>query len=68
VVLGGGSILLLVGRRRLSPSIPGALVAVATATGLVWAFGLHKHGVNIVGSVPGGLLASSLSPPGGETL
>jgi len=43
-------------------------VAVATTTGLVWAFGLHKHGVNIVGSVPGGLPASSLSPPGGETL
>jgi len=68
VVLGGGSILLLVGLRRLSPSIPGALVAVATTTGLVWAFGLHEHGVDIVGSVPGGLPAPSLPPLGGETL
>ncbi len=62
VGLGVGSILLLVGLRRLNRSIPGALVAVGAATGLVWAFGLHEHGVAIVGSVPGGLPPPTVPP------
>ncbi|MFO8099875.1 MAG: solute carrier family 26 protein [Salinibacter sp.] len=62
VALGVGSILLLVGLRRLNQSIPGALVAVALTTGLVWAFGLHEHGVAIVGSVPGGLPPPTVPP------
>ncbi|WP_263808757.1 SulP family inorganic anion transporter [Salinibacter sp.] len=68
VLLGVGSILLLVGLRQLNPSIPGALVAVMTTTGLVWAFGLDEHGVSIVGSVPGGLPAPSLPPLGMENV
>lgn len=66
--LGIGSILLLVGLRRLHPAIPGALVAVGITTGLVWAFGLDDHGVDIVGSVPGGLPAPSLPPLGMENV
>ncbi|MCS3663751.1 SulP family sulfate permease [Salinibacter ruber] len=66
--LGIGSILLLVGLRRLHPAIPGALVAVGITTGLVWAFGLDDHGVDIVGSVPGGLPAPSLPPLGLENV
>lgn len=68
VLLGVGSILLLVGLRQLNPSIPGALVAVITTTGLVWAFGLDEHGVSIVGSVPGGLPAPSLPSLGMENV
>lgn len=62
LVLGLGSIALLVALRRWVPSLPGALVAVAGATLVVWAFGLHEVGVAIVGSVPSGLPAPSMPP------
>ena len=62
LLVGLGGILMLVGLRRWAPFIPGALVAVITATGAVWALGLSEHGVAIVGSVPSGLPSPSLPP------
>lgn len=55
LVLGLGSIALLVGLKRWKKAFPGALVAVAVTTVAVWAFGLNEHGVSIVGDVPRGL-------------
>ena len=62
LLLGLGSILVLVGLRRWVPAIPGALVAVGATTVVVWALGLAQQGVAIVGSVPSGLPAPSLPP------
>jgi SulP family sulfate permease len=62
LLLGLGSILLLVGLRRWNRSIPGALVAVAVTTVATWALGLHEQGVAIVGGVPGGLPSPSMPP------
>jgi SulP family sulfate permease len=55
LVLGLGSIALLVGLRRWKKAFPGALVAVALTTAVVWALGLDESGVAIVGDVPRGL-------------
>jgi len=62
LLLGFGSILLLVGLRWWNRSLPGALVAVAVTTVLVWALGLAEQGVAIVGSVPSGLPSPSMPP------
>jgi len=62
LLLGLGSILLLVGLRQWNRSIPGALVAVAVTTVAVWALGLAQQGVAIVGGVPGGLPSPSMPP------
>ncbi len=62
LLLGLGSILVLVGLRRWAPSVPGALVAVGATTVIVWALGLAQQGVAIVGSVPSGLPSPSLPP------
>lgn len=55
LVLGLGSIALLVGLKRWKKAFPGALVAVVATTTLVWALGLDEQGVAIVGEVPRGL-------------
>ena len=62
LLLGLGSILLLVGLRRWNRSIPGALVAVVVTTVAVWALGLAQQGVAIVGGVPSGLPSPSMPP------
>ncbi|HKL89316.1 MAG TPA: sulfate permease, partial [Salinibacter sp.] len=62
LLLGLGSILLLVGLRQWNRSLPGALVAVAVTTVVVWALGLSQQGVAIVGSVPSGLPSPSMPP------
>jgi SulP family sulfate permease len=62
LLLGLGSILLLVGLRQWNRSIPGALVAVAVTTVAVWALGLAQQGVAIVGGVPSGLPSPSMPP------
>ena len=62
LLLGLGSILVLVGLRRWVPAIPGALVAVGATTVAVWALSLAEQGVAIVGSVPSGLPSPSLPP------
>lgn len=62
LLLGLGSIALLVGLRWWRRSLPGALVAVVLTTVVVWALGLDEQGVAIVGSVPGGLPPLSMPP------
>jgi len=44
----------IIGLRKVSNKIPGALIAVMGALAASWAFGLDKH-VHVVGAVPGGL-------------
>jgi SulP family sulfate permease len=55
LVLGLGSIALLIVLKRWKKALPGALVAVAVTTAAVWALGLNQNGVAIVGDVPRGL-------------
>ncbi len=43
--------------RRVSSRVPGALIAVAGAILLSWAFGLSSYGIALLGTVPGGLPA-----------
>ena len=45
---------------RISPRIPGALIALALATLAVMAFGLESRGVTVLGPLPGGLPRPSL--------
>ena len=45
----------IIGASRISPKIPGALIAVVGATTASWALDLQSHGVHILGSVPDGL-------------
>jgi len=62
ILVGLGSILLLVGLREWNRSIPGALVVVVVSTLVVWFFGLGDEGVAIVGAVPSGLPVPTLPP------
>ncbi|MEZ4443808.1 MAG: solute carrier family 26 protein [Polyangiaceae bacterium] len=55
-----GSIAALVAMKRYAPAFPRALVVVVASTLIVWGFGLHDHGVAIVGDVPAGLPSLSL--------
>ncbi|MES3628897.1 MAG: solute carrier family 26 protein [Longimonas sp.] len=55
VAIGLGGIAILVALRRWSKAIPGALVVVVLATGLLWSVGGDDSNVAIVGDVPGGL-------------
>ncbi|HET8620041.1 MAG TPA: SulP family inorganic anion transporter [Acidimicrobiales bacterium] len=53
--IGVGSLALVVLLRRVAPRAPGLLIAVAAATGLVWALGLDS--VPVVGPLPSGVPA-----------
>jgi high affinity sulfate transporter 1 len=55
--IGVGSLALVVLLRRVAPRAPGLLIAVAAATGLVWALGLDS--VPVVGALPTGVPASA---------
>jgi SulP family sulfate permease len=60
LLLGAGSVLLLVGLKRFAPRLPAALFVVAGSTGLVYAFGLSDPArvstpVSVVGEIPLGL-------------
>ena len=55
VIVGVGTIALLVWMRRAVPKIPGPLVAVALGIIAVEVFHLASHGVAVVGSVKSGL-------------
>ena len=48
-------LVIIVGARRISRRIPGALTAVIGAIVLSYAVGLSSHGVALIGTVPGGL-------------
>ncbi len=55
LAIGLGGITLLIILRKVSRAIPGALIAVAVSTALVWLLDLQAAGVRIVAEVPRGL-------------
>lgn len=55
VLVGVGSLALILGLKRVAPVMPGSLVAVAVGIAAAAAFGLEDHGVDVVGSVETGL-------------
>jgi SulP family sulfate permease len=48
-------LVMILGSRKISPKIPGALLAVIGAIGVSWALDLGSHGVATLGAVPSGL-------------
>ena len=60
LIIGVSGIGLLVLLKRVSPLIPGPMVAVVLSTLLVYWFGLDQQGVKIVGDVPPGLPSFSV--------
>lgn len=48
-------LVVIVGARRISPRIPGALLAVVGVTTASWALDLQSRGVHILGDIPSGL-------------
>ena len=59
-VIGVGSLALILVLKRLTPHVPGVLIAVVLATMVVAVFDLTTHGVSVVGQVPRGLPAFAL--------
>jgi sulfate permease, SulP family len=59
-LLGGGTIVLLLGLRRMAPRAPGPLVAVALGIVLVEVANLPDHGVALIPEVPSGLPLPSM--------
>jgi SulP family sulfate permease len=55
LLVGAGSLAIVVGLRRRAPAVPGSLVAVVAGIAAVAIFGLDDHGVAIVGHVDSGL-------------
>jgi SulP family sulfate permease len=61
LLIGVGSIAVLLVLKKVRPLWPRALAVVALATTVVWGFGLHEHAnVAIVGDVPAGLPGFSM--------
>jgi high affinity sulfate transporter 1 len=60
LLVGAGSLAVLLGIPRLAPAIPGALAAVVVGIGAVEVFDLGAHGVAIVGSIDSGLPSLAL--------
>ena len=53
--IGVGGVILLLGLKRMSPLMPGAMIAVVLSTLVVWLFDLNTAaGVSVVGEVPAG--------------
>jgi sulfate permease, SulP family len=50
--LGLGVVALIVLMRRLTPKLPGPLIAMAAAAAVVAAFGLDRQGVKVIGQLP----------------
>jgi sulfate permease, SulP family len=55
VVVGGLSLALVLGLRRVAPAVPGSLVAVGLAVAAVKLLDLDEHGLEIVGHIDRGL-------------
>jgi sulfate permease, SulP family len=58
VVLGLGSLVMMITLRRLNPRIPASLCVVTISALTVYFFGLEGHGVRVIGTIP-----RSLPPP-----
>ena len=63
LLVGLGSLALILGLRAVAPKVPGALVLVVGGLLVSSAFSLGDHGVALVGTVPSGLPTPAL-PPG----
>ena len=63
LVLGVGTIVLLVGLRRFAPRLPAPLIGVVFGIVLVAAFDLAARGVAVIGTVPSGLPDFELAAP-----
>ena len=46
---------MILGLKKLSPKIPGSLLAVIGAMVVSWAMDLQSHGVHVLGAIPSGL-------------
>ncbi|MFI9155084.1 SulP family inorganic anion transporter [Streptomyces sp. NPDC053367] len=55
VLVGAGSLALILVLKRVAPRAPGSLIAVALGILLAAAFDLEAHGVDVVGSIESGL-------------
>lgn len=60
LLVGAGSLALILGLRFLAPVVPGALVLVVAGLLASWVFDLGAHGVALVGHVPRGLPSPEL--------
>jgi high affinity sulfate transporter 1 len=60
VLVGAGSLALILTLRFLAPAVPGALVLVVSGLVVSFAFDLGAHGVDLVGHVPRGLPSPQL--------
>lgn len=60
LLIGVGSVALLLWLKKVKPMFPGALLVVVLSTLIVWYFGLNEGGVKIVGDVPAGLPSLSI--------
>ena len=63
LVLGIGTIVLLVALRRFAPRLPAPLIGVAVGIVIVAAFDLVDRGVAVIGEVPSGLPGFELASP-----
>jgi sulfate permease, SulP family len=66
VAVGAGSLAVVLVLRRVAPVVPAPLVAVLAGIIAVHAFGLQKHGLDIVGHITGGLPGFGLPHVPGE--
>ena len=48
-------LVMIVGLKKISPKIPGALLAVIGAVVVSWGLDLKSHGVHVLGAIPSGL-------------
>jgi high affinity sulfate transporter 1 len=60
LVIGAGSLVVIVLVRRVQPRLPGVLVAVVGAAVVVAVFDLTAHGVAVVGAIPSGFPSPTL--------
>jgi sulfate permease, SulP family len=68
LAVGAGTFAIILGCRRWFPRIPGQVVALAAALGLVFSLGLDGHGLAVVGHIPTGLPGFQLPTLGAAEL
>ncbi|MSM40556.1 MAG: STAS domain-containing protein [Geobacter sp.] len=55
VMVSAAAFLVIIGLRKVSPKVPGALLAVMGAIAASWALDLQRYGIQMLGPVPRGL-------------
>lgn len=68
LVLGGGTVALIVLLRKLKPELPAALLSLITASLVLVVFGLDRQGVEVMGQLPSGLPPLRDFPLSGERI